>query len=184
EAVERQPVRTLEPSRHIGPVTEAIGFGKTLERVSLECLAGNERVALDDQHWLNRSAPSHGKPPTRPSSHPGIQVQRVSRLRVAAVLPVRSDRLALLAALDGIGELRSEIQRWHQSSEDVRRYAPTPMQHIVITVNPSTIHISRPIMTAAYRTTATNGATSNKVPIVFLMLTFVSETSPNRARAR
>src|SRR5690606_12244814 len=30
-----------------------------------------------------------------------IQVQRVSRLRVAAVLPVRSDRLALLAALDG-----------------------------------------------------------------------------------
>src|SRR5690606_4262323 len=75
----------------------------------------NERVALDDQHWLNRSARSHGKPPTRPSSHPGIQVQRVSRLRVAAVLPVRSDRLALLAALDGIGELRSEIQRWHQS---------------------------------------------------------------------
>src|SRR5690606_12933664 len=124
EAVERQPVRTLEPSRHIEPAIEAIGLGKTLERVSLECLAGNERVALDDQHWLNRSAPSHGKPPTRPSSHPGIQVQRVSRLRVAAVLPVRSDRLALLAALDGIGELRSEIQRWHQTSLDTYGCAP------------------------------------------------------------
>src|SRR5690606_19244320 len=36
--------------------------------------------------------------------------------RVAAVLAVRSDRLALLAALDGIGELRSEIQRWHRST--------------------------------------------------------------------
>src|SRR5690606_36791408 len=111
---ERQPVRTLEPSRHIGPAIEGIGLGETLERVSLECLAGNERVALDDQQRLNRSAPSHGKQPTRPGSHPGIQVQRVSRLRVAAVLPVRSDRLALLATLHCVGELSLEVLRWHQ----------------------------------------------------------------------